>query len=43
MGVVLKKGRRERLNDYRRVGERLQWETMQQSANAAVYGDRAFL
>jgi len=42
MGVILRKGRRERLNVQRRTGDLLMWETASMSANVQVWGERAY-
>ena len=39
MGVVLRKGRRERLNT-QRMGDPLQWQTASLSASEQVWGER---
>ena len=38
-GIILKKGRRERLNEQRRYGDLLKWETASMSANVTVFGE----
>ena len=41
MGVVLRKGRRERLNTQRTWGDPLQWQTASLSASEQVWGECA--
>lgn len=40
-GTILKKGRREYLNDYRRNGDTMHWETSSMAANVMVFGEDA--